>query len=190
MPPSRRLIQRMRIPFQPRGVAGAILGGWQLGGVLIAQTGSPFTVFCGRGFVPVRNAAGAIVGNNGCDYNADGTNFDRPNAPSFGDSTGGSNQDFINGVFKAADFPVPALGQPGTLGRNPFYGPRYFNVDLALIKGFKISRADLQLRLESFNLFNTVNLQQPVGDLQNPAFGRSTSSLAGRIIQVSGRVQF
>jgi hypothetical protein len=35
-----------------------------------------------------------------------------------------------------------------------------------------------------------VNLQQPVGDLQNPAFGRSTSSLAGRIIQVSGRVQF
>jgi hypothetical protein len=178
-----------KLPGPSAGAARAILGGWQLGGVLIAQTGSPFTVFCGRGFVPVRNAAGAIVGNSGCDYNADGTNFDRPNTPSFG-SIGSSNQGFLNGVFKASDFPVPALGQQGTLGRNAYYGPRYFNVDLALIKGFKVSRADLQLRLESFNLFNTVNLQQPTGDLQSPSFGRSTSSLAGRIIQVSGRVQF
>ena len=180
-----------KIPGPASGAAKAILGDWQLGGVLIAQTGSPYTVFCGRGFVPVRNAAGVIVGNTGCDYNADGTNFDRPNAPSFGDSTGGSNQDFINGVFKASDFPVPGLGQVGTLGRNTFYGPRYFNVDLALIKGFKISRTDLQLRIESFNLFNTVNLQNPVNDLGNPLFGRSTSAASpGRIIQVSGRVQF
>ena len=180
-----------RIPGPSSGAARAILGGWQVGGVLIAQTGSPFTVFCGRGFVPVRNAAGVIVGNSGCDYNADGTNFDRPNAPSFGDSVGGSNQDFIDGVFKASDFPVPGLGQVGTLGRNTYYGPRYFNVDLALIKTFKVSRTDLQLRVESFNLFNTVNLQNPVNDLGNPLFGRSTSAAnPGRIIQVSGRLQF
>jgi hypothetical protein len=63
-------------------------------------------------------------------------------------------------------------------------------VDLALIKGFKISRADLQLRLESFNLFNTVNLNNPTANLADPTFGRSTSALSGRIIQVSGRVQF
>jgi hypothetical protein len=141
--------------------------------------------------VPVRNAAGAIVGNSGCDYNADGTNFDRPERPSFGTGTSGSNQDFINGLFKASDFPVAALGQQGTLGRNAYYGPRYFNVDLALIKGFKISRADLQLRVESFNLLNTVNLQNPANNLADPAFGRSTSaSTPGRIIQVSGRLAF
>jgi hypothetical protein len=64
-------------------------------------------------------------------------------------------------------------------------------VDLALIKGFKISRADLQLRVESFNLLNTVNLQNPVNNLGDPAFGRSTSAATpGRIIQVSGRVAF
>ncbi|HET6898455.1 MAG TPA: hypothetical protein VFK70_08915, partial [Vicinamibacteria bacterium] len=74
---------------------------------------------------------------------------------------------------------------------NTFYGPRYFNVDMALIKAFKISRADLQLRVESFNLFNTVNLQNPVNDLQSPLFGRATSAASpGRIIQVSGRIQF
>ena len=50
---------------------------------------------------------------------------------------------------------------------------------------------DLQLRVESFNLFNTVNLQNPVNDLGNPLFGRSTSAAnPGRIIQVSGRLQF
>jgi hypothetical protein len=179
-----------KLPGPASGAARAILGGWQVGGVLIAQTGTPFTVVCQRGFVPVRNAAGAIVGNSGCDYNLDGTNYDRPNVPTFGDSISGGNQDFITGVFKASDFPVPGLGQNGTLGRNTFYGPRYFNVDLALIKGFKISRADLQLRLESFNLFNTVNLNNPTNNLADPTFGRSTSSLAGRIIQVSGRVAF
>jgi hypothetical protein len=64
-------------------------------------------------------------------------------------------------------------------------------VDLALIKGFKISRTDLQIRVESFNLFNTVNLQNPVSNLGDPLFGRSTSAAnPGRIIQVSGRVQF
>ena len=41
------------------GAAKAILGGWQLAGVLLAQSGTPYTVFCGRGFVPIRNAAGA-----------------------------------------------------------------------------------------------------------------------------------
>jgi len=180
-----------KLPGPASGAARAILGGWQVGGVLIAQTGTPFSVVCQRGFVPVRNAAGAIVGNSGCDYNADGTNFDRPNVPSFGDSISGGNQDFIRGVFKASDFPVPGLGQNGTLGRNTFYGPRYFNVDLALIKGFKISRADLQLRVESFNLFNTVNLQNPVNNLSDPLFGRSTSvATPGRIIQISGRVAF
>ncbi len=180
-----------RIPGPSSGTAKAILGDWQIAGVLIAQTGTPYTVVCsGRGFVPVRNAAGAIVGNSGCDYNADGTNFDRPNVPAFGDSKTGSNQDFINGIFQASDFPVPGLGQNGTLGRNTFYGPRYFDVDVVLVKGFKVSRANLQLRLESFNLFNTVNLQQPINDLASPLFGRSTAALPGRIIQVSGRVQF
>jgi hypothetical protein len=183
------------LPGPASGAAKAILGGWQLAGVMIRQSGTPYTVFCGRGFVPVRNAAGAIVGNSGCDYNADGTNFDRPNVPSFGDSKGGSNDDFINGIFTAADFPTPALSQPGTLRRNTFIGPRYFNVDLALVKGIHVpgitSRgADLQLRLEAFNTFNTVNLFNPQSNMASAVFGRSTDALPGRIVQVSARFQF
>jgi len=179
-----------KIPGPSEGTAKAILGGWQVAGVLIAQTGSPYTVFCGSSFSPVRNAAGVIVANSGCDYNADGTNYDRPNTPSFATGTSGSNDEFINGIFKAADFPKPGLGQNGTLGRNTFYGPRYFDVDMVLAKDFKVGRTNLQMRLESFNLFNTVNLQQTVSDLLSPLFGRSTAALPGRIIQLAGRVQF
>jgi hypothetical protein len=184
-----------KIPGPGSGTAKTLLGGWQLGGVLVGQSGTPYSVVCTRGFVAVRNAAGQVIGNSGCDYNADGTNYDRPNVPSFGDSKDGSNDDFVNGIFKASDFPVPGLGQNGTLGRNTFRGPRYFNVDLALIKGFRVpwvtgSGADVQLRLEAFNAFDNVNLFNPVNNLSDPLFGRSTTALPGRIIQFSARFAF
>jgi hypothetical protein len=110
--------------------------------------------------------------------------------PSFGDSKSGSNDDFLNGIFRASDFPVPGLGQVGTLGRNTFIGPRYFNLDVALIKSFRVTGSDIQLRLESFNVFNTVNLFNPVSDLSSPLFGKSVEALPGRIVQISGRVSF
>jgi len=54
--------------------------------------------------------------------------------------------------------------QPGTFGsgRNPFYGPRFFNSDFSLFKNFQISeRVGAQFRFEAFNVFNNVNPGQP-----------------------------
>ena len=66
-----------------------IAGGWQLGTVAVAQSGNPFTVVCGgSAFKAILDASGRIVGNCGCDYNADGAGPDRPNAPSFGSTIG------------------------------------------------------------------------------------------------------
>jgi Carboxypeptidase regulatory-like domain len=185
------------IPGPSGGAAGAILGGWQLTGMLIAQTGTPFSVVCnGSSFVPIRDASGNIVGNSGCDYNADGTQSDRPNIPAFGSSLSGlSNDDFLAGIFKASDFPTPAPGQNGTLGRNTYRGPRYFNIDLALIKNIKVpwmtgAGADAQFRLEAFNAFNITNLDNPVNELKNPLFGRSVSAQNGRVLQIALRLQF
>ena len=58
------------------------------------------------------------------------------------------------------------------------------------MKTFKITRADMQLRFEAFNAFNTVNLFNPVNNLADPLFGKSTTALPGRIFQVSGRLAF
>jgi hypothetical protein len=186
------------LPSPAGGLARALGGGWQLAGTLLRQTGTPFSVVCtGRGFIAVRDAAGTIVGNSGCDFNADNfTANDRPNVPSFGDSKSGlSNDDFLAGIFTAADFPIPAPGQPGTLGRNTFRGPRYFNVDLMLAKVIRVPFAlgeggSLQLRFESFNLFNTVNLNNPDNNMISATFGRSTSAQPGRIVQFSTRFSF
>jgi hypothetical protein len=187
-----------QIPGPAGGIAKALAGGWQLAGVLIAQTGTPFSVVCNnRGFIAIRDAAGTIIGNSGCDFNAD--NFlgnDRPDVPSSGDSTSGlSNDDFLNGIFTAADFPIPTPGRPGTLGRNTFRGPRYFNVDLVLARALRTPwlfgpGGSLQLRLESFNVFNTLNLNNPDNNMINATFGRSTSAQPGRIVQFSTRFSF
>jgi hypothetical protein len=187
------------LPSPGSGMVRAFAGGWQLAGVLVAQTGTPFTVVCNnRGFIAVLDSAGRIVGNSGCDFNADNfTGNDRPNVPSFGDSRGGlSNDDFLTGLFTAADFPIPAPGQPGVLGRNTFRGPRYFNVDLVLAKivhtpwVLGTAGGDLQLRLETFNLFNTLNLNNPDNNMINATFGRSVGAQPGRIVQFSTRFSF
>ena len=186
-----------KLPEPSSGGLRNILGGWQIAGVLLAQTGTPFSVVCnGRPFVPIRDAAGGIIGNSGCDYNADNEGNDRPNAPSFGNTISSrSDDDFLAGVFRAADFPTPAPGTNGSLGRNAYRGPGYCNVDLSVIKTVRVpwftgDEAQLQFRLEAFNAFNTTNLELPVANLSDPLFGRSISALAGRIIQLSGRISF
>ena len=50
--------------------------------------------------------------------------------------------------------------------------------------------ADVQFRVESFNILNNNNLVNPANNLSDPLFGRSTSALAGRIVQFSGRLTF
>src|SRR5262249_58039095 len=64
------------IPTMPgaSSVMKTITGGWQLSGLAILQSGSPFSVSCGTIFTPIREggvAAGRIIGNSGCDFNAD-----------------------------------------------------------------------------------------------------------------------
>ena len=88
-----------------------ITGGWQLSGLTILQSGSPFSVSCGTIFTPVRDASGKIIGNSGCDFNADTATGDRPDAPVFGSTINMDKQVLLAGTFKASDFPKPALGQ-------------------------------------------------------------------------------
>jgi hypothetical protein len=172
------------------------LGGWQLSNVTILQGGSPYSVYCSLSFMPIRDASGVIVGNSGCDYNADGVNYDYPMTPAFGNFKSGSRSDYIKGLFSASDFPTPPMGVEGDLGRNTFIGPGYANTDFSVIKNTKIpwfigkEGANVQFRTEIFNLFNRVNLTQVNGDLASSFFGRSTSTFSARNIQFGMRISF
>jgi hypothetical protein len=178
---------------------GKVFTGWQLGAITILQAGPPFTVTCGLAFQPVRDASGRIVGNNGCDFNADGRSGDPLNAPSFGNTKTGlerSDYMFPNRIFQASDFPKPALGQLGNLGKNTFLSPGYANTDFILAKRTKIpwflgnEGANLLFRAEFFNLFNRVNLARPAGDISSSNFGRSTSAFGARNAQFGLKIEF
>jgi hypothetical protein len=169
------------LPFlqSSQSITAKLLGGWQFAGTGIFQSGNPMTVF---------SSAPWPRG----DFNADGFNNDRPNAPAASVATSGwERSQFQSGIFQASDFPLPSPGTTGDLGRNRFRGPGYAQVDLSLSKRFGITdRFSSQLRIDAFNAFNRVNLNNPVLDLVNNNFGRSTSALTPRALQLGLRVMF
>ncbi|HVW76479.1 MAG TPA: carboxypeptidase regulatory-like domain-containing protein [Alloacidobacterium sp.] len=175
----------------------ALFGGWQFGGVWLIQTGQPFTVYTTASFNPVFDAAGNVVGNTGGDYNADGSNFDVPNAPSFGNHLAGQpRKAFLNGLFPASAFPTPAPGMEGNLGRNTYDGPGYNNVDFTFEKLFHTpwffgEKMQIEAKGEVTNLFNRANLWGMNSDLSNPSlFGHSTNQFPARYLQLHLRASF
>ena len=185
------------LPFlrNRRDALGSILGGWQLSGIVTAHTGFPWTPVTGN--CPSSNRP--II----CPA--------RPVAYFGGAGDDSSNEAFING----SNFPgggtaffssLGATGQgaaaglvPG-VGRNSFRGPRYFNVDMSVAKRFGLGRAlgestFLEVKANFFNAFNILNLQNfgfasASTDIFNPNFGRAERGLAGRVVELQGRLTF
>jgi hypothetical protein len=177
--------------FKNRGAfapAHYVLGGWQLSGIAILDSGTPITVTNTAAFR--LDPTGKV--NLGGDYNADNSTGDRPNAPLTAVKTVGfSRQQFITGIVPASIFPAPAPGADGNLGRNTFRGPGFAQVDLALTKNFKIGeRVNATLRGDAYNAFNRVNLTNPTLDLNSVNFGKSTGQNTPRLVQVGLRVRF
>lgn len=170
----------------------AIAGGWQLSGNLIAESGFPFTVYTSAAFLPVI-ANGAVTGlaTGSGDYNGDGYNYDWPNVPSSGYSQPTSRQAFLSGLFPASAFGIPTLGTEGNEQRNRYQGPGLLEWDSAINKTFSIvERAKLQLRFEFYNILNHPNLNGVVSDLSSASFGKSTSTLIPRYLQVGAKFEF
>jgi len=165
-----------------RGVAGKFLGGWQANYNVSLQSGFPFTVGARR------------------DYNGDGIRSDRPDTPSWGNTRSFTNTDFLAGSAAdggsvmqgiVGDFPRPASGTDGNLGRNTFRGPGIANVDFSLFKKVAFrERYSMEFRAEFFNLFNRVNLYPPVANLSSANFGLSQQAFDPRVIQFGLRLSF
>ena len=95
---------------------------------------------------------------------------------------------------------TPATCAPG-VGRNSFRGPNFEQVDLTFGKQFPLSfvreNADLEVRMNAFNVFNHLNLA-PYGFntastiIQDSHFGTpgTSNALAGRVIELQARFQF
>jgi hypothetical protein len=172
------------------------LGGWEFGGVWILQSPLPFTVYTTAAFNPVYNSSGQVVGNTGGDYNADGSNWDLPNVPSFGSHLSGKGKsDFLKGLFTASQFPVPSLGTEGTLGRNTYDQMGYNRLDFTFEKLFTTpwffgEKMTIEAKGEVFNLLNRSNLTSITSDLSSGTFGQATNQLPARSLQLHLRASF
>jgi len=84
----------------------------------------------------------------------------------------------------------------GNVGRNVLRGPQQTNIDFSVIKRFSFRDSlGIEFRAEFFNLFNHVNLANPISDLNavsssggsiNPGTGQIVNSGDfGRVISTS-----
>ena len=120
---------------------------------------------------------------------------------------GGCNRIFLTTLNRNAMNQATFLLNPPGIGRNTFRGPRYFSTDLSVSKrfnlpsGFRLNETTgLDLRVNFFNIFNNLNLNNfgfssdstriNNGDNPNPNFGRATSGLAGRVVELQARFSF
>jgi hypothetical protein len=158
--------------------ADTIIGGWDLGSIIVLQSGAPYTVSSSR-------ATAAIPGNTRANYSATDT--------SIGQITRRGDGVFFFSPEEIARFSFPGAGDIGNSPRNGFIGPRYINFDASLVKKFKITeRQSLNLRIEAYNVFNHVTFAGLTTNLTIPAtFGKFTSTAADpRIMQAALRFEF
>ena len=97
-------------------------------------------------------------------------------------------------IRRASQIPRPAilLAIPG---RNALEGPGFANVDVSLVKGFRmpfLGEAGLgQFRFEAFNVFNRTNFSNPNTSITSSSFGQLTSTAGDpRILQLALKFAF
>lgn len=173
------------------GVAGSILNGWGMQGILTASSGAPTNIEAG--FNRSRSFR-AVTGGQ-----------DRP------DLVAGFSNNPVKGVtagckgvepgqklgdpalyFDPCAFALPTAGYFGNLGRNTVIGPGTFNFDFSVAKNFAFTeRTNLEFKSAFFNLFNTPNFEFP-GSRVFTTSG-ALQPTAGKILHTKGssrQIQF
>jgi hypothetical protein len=137
------------------GLMKAVVGGWSISGIAIAQSGTRFSILGSNG----TSTATTLVGGSQL-YNA--IHFsETPNGPSIIGASAtnlNENSNFFGtglGNFGGQVFFDTAPGLPGTLPLRAFSGPASFDLDLGIQKSFRITeRQRLELRGIAVNVLN------------------------------------
>ncbi|HUJ38946.1 MAG TPA: TonB-dependent receptor [Candidatus Acidoferrales bacterium] len=123
--------------------AGRFGEGWQIGSVVSAFTGRPWTALLSS--TADNSGQDLVYQRPNCTNVQPIYQFDDPSIPTL-----------VNGQ---AIFSIPPDGTLGTCGRNKFRGPNFAQWDFNVNKTTKITeRISLQLRFELFNILNHPNL--------------------------------
>jgi hypothetical protein len=170
-----------------------VTAGWELLSISTISSGLPFTIYSGV------QQTGA--GSNG---------VDRPNQIGiphlstarkiredyFGESA--NNASFFSIPINVPGGTGPNQGVFGSLGRDTFRGPAFYDFDFSLIKDTPVGRRsggselfDVQFRSEFFNIFNIVDMGLPANTIKGSGFGLiSKTAGTSRQIQFSVKILF
>jgi hypothetical protein len=178
------LIWDIPAPKFDNGLANTITNGWELGGILTAETGAPFSVTVGGGNDPLG------TGFNG-DFSLDlasllpdcnpihgGINYLNRNcftppmaSTSIGVASAANPYGCAPNSFPNYTGPAAPAGTQfcsnvlGNSGRNRFYGPKLTELDMSLFKNTRVpvisDAFSVQFRAEFFNILNHTNFLSP-----------------------------
>ena len=164
-------------------VVDHVIGGWQVSGALVSASGRPFTVYSGL------NTFSNVVQTTA---NCSGCSRDMGSLVQEGTAATGLR----NFWFDAADralFSAPAPGQQGNTPRNFFIAPVYNQLDISILKKFRITeRVSFDVRADMRNFTNHPSFDNPTAVLNNALFGRinDTVTNTARRIQLVGKLYF
>lgn len=160
-----------------------VLGGWEASGIIVYNTGLPFTPTtssydpAGLGFIPALIAGGRP--NLLCDPNE--------NAPH-------TQQQWFNTACFERNPTVNSgiANRIGNSGRGIINGPPTFRVDFSMLKNVRFGETkQLQLRAEAFNVFNHTNFKTIAStNVTVATFGQISATRDPRTIQLGAKFIF
>jgi len=175
-----------------RSVLGRLVQGWQVGGLVSAYSGTPFSITASN---PQLNCPGCgpVVVDVVGDPKPTGT-------------AGSSTETWYDKSLFSQPTGATLAGF-GNSARNQFRGPGAWNVDLSVVRAFRIGRLRPEIRVEATNVLNHTTWSAPVTTFTSPAFltftparanngplaatGASLASTLGpRVVQVGLRLEF
>ncbi|MGD0098465.1 MAG: TonB-dependent receptor [Terracidiphilus sp.] len=153
------------LPFKAKGALGGFVEGWQLNTILQYYDGFPFTVASSAGNGDGLTQHATFIGTGG--------NGSLP-----------KGQRKLSEWFNTADFTSAPQGTWGNSGRNTLQGPGTKNIDFSVFKNTHLTESKiLQLRLETFNLFNTPQFSNPASTAGTASAGIITSAGSEPVFQ-------
>jgi hypothetical protein len=161
-------------------LANQLLDGWELSGVTLLQSGTPFTVINSAG-----NTGISLTDNAGVSSGL-GIAASYPDIAKGQQAPFTTPQSFGPLIGNPSQFVAPRGLTFGDAGRNFLNNPGRVNFDMAVLKHFKIRETgQLEFRAEAFNIFN--HTQFRVYDPDNPgSSGNNVISCYGGPVYSAG----
>jgi Carboxypeptidase regulatory-like domain/TonB-dependent Receptor Plug Domain len=173
------------VPSSLHGPAAGVLRGWEVGGIVKANSGIPTTPLISGDPMGVQNSGSDTFGIPNKIPGCDPINHNYKNNP------GGVFLGYINTSCYTVPMATPDIASQcvpfakvpgscsnllGNAGRNSIVGPNLFNVDFSVHKDFAVTKISeafrVQFRTEFFNLLNHPNFTPPL-----PFFGSGNAQI-------------